>query len=190
MSKFFFEEIELEIPESVYEPREDSILLANHLKAMEEKNMKVLEIGCGSGLLSIILAKENDVTSVDINPTAVSITKRNAEHNDVIIKTFNSDLFESVHGKYDLIIFNPPYLPDSDNIPGNETWADNGTINRFIREVPNFLNPNGIILMIVSSLTTEKDVINEFESFNFSVKVLKTQKIAWETLFLLETKLI
>ncbi len=190
MSRYFFEDIEIEVPDSVYEPREDSILLANHLKSLKEKNMEVLEMGCGSGLLSIILAKENNVTSVDINPVAVDIAKKNAEDNNVSLKTINSNLFDQIESKYDLIIFNPPYLPDSDNIPGNETWSDKGTITKFIKEVSDYLKTNGRVLMIVSSLTTEKDVIKEFESLDFTVKVLKTQKIAWETLFLLESKLL
>ena len=190
MSKFFFEGIEIEVLESVYEPREDSIFLANHLKKIDEKGKDILEMGCGSGLLSIIMAKNNNVTSVDINPVAVDITKKNAEDNDVSLRTTNSDLFDHVEGKYDLIIFNPPYLPDSDDIQGSETWADKGTITRFIKEVSRFLKPEGRVLMVVSSLTTEKDVIKEFESLGFSVKVLKTQKIAWETLFILEAKLL
>ena len=65
--KYFYEGIELEI-EDVYEPREDSLLLASVIKGVKKRN--VLEIGCGSGLLSIILGRDNKVTSVDINEKA------------------------------------------------------------------------------------------------------------------------
>jgi len=188
--KHYFENIELDVPEGVYEPREDSLMFAEFLRKLDKKRIKVLEIGCGSGLLSILMAKANDVTAVDINPKAVDAAKRNAAKSGMNIGCFVSDLFENVKGKYDLIIFNPPYLPDDDDMKGSEMWSDKGTISKFIKDARSHLNKVGSVLILVSSLTTEKRVIKELENAGFSVKVAETRKIPWETLYILEAKIL
>ena len=67
------EDIEIENFEGVYEPAEDSWMMCNYLP---ENLDSVLEIGCGSGIISIHLAKKgNNVTSIDINPKAVNAPK-------------------------------------------------------------------------------------------------------------------
>ena len=79
------EEIEIETFEGVYVPAEDSWMMCKYLP---NELGSVLEIGCGSGIISIHLAKKgNQVTSVDINPKAVNATKFNAKQNQVNIKS-------------------------------------------------------------------------------------------------------
>ena len=184
--------MKLEISPDVYEPLEDSMLIAESLeeKLKEKKYENILEIGCGSGLLSIVAAKHGKVEAVDINPKAAELTRKNAELNNVKINCHESDLFESVKGKFKLIIFNPPYLPDKDNIKGKEMWADDGTISKFIKQSRDFLEKNGEILMIISSLTGLENVKKEFEDNGFEINVIKKQKIPWEELMVLEAKLL
>ena len=76
--KYFYKQMELEVPDSVYCPREDSELLARVMEEAELSRKKVLEAGCGSWLLSIIAAKHGaDVTAVDISEDAVKVAKEN-----------------------------------------------------------------------------------------------------------------
>src|SRR3989344_4134783 len=91
--------IKLEVPKHVYYPDEDSLLMADTLQQLFIKHAKVLEVGCGSGLTSILLAKSNEVTAVDISEEAVKATIQNAKHNKVNVNAFCSDLLSQVNEK-------------------------------------------------------------------------------------------
>ncbi|HID25984.1 MAG TPA: methyltransferase domain-containing protein [Thermoplasmata archaeon] len=69
-------------------------------------------MGCGSGVTALHLSKHGCiVTACDIKNEAVENTKVNANRNRLNMKVFKSDLFSDVKGKFDVITFNPPYLP-------------------------------------------------------------------------------
>jgi release factor glutamine methyltransferase len=207
--KYFYRDIVLDVPDSVYYPREDSELIAKTIERTNMKNKKALEIGCGSGLLSIIMAKSGaDVTTVDINPDAVEATKANAGKNGVKLDIFVSDMFEKVKGIFDLIVFNAPYLPDDTDldvvakIRGEKDinslreknivrqWsggpAGREVIEKFVSSVKNYLNDNGKILIGISSLTGEKEIIGLFGSIGMNAKTVARQKIPWEELIIIE----
>ena len=152
MQKAFYKNIELDIFEGIYDPREDSFLLADSLKGLQGK--KVLEIGSGSGLQSIVAAKQGaKVTAVDINSLAVKCKKHNTQKNNVKINCFKSDLFSHVKEKFDVIIFNPPYLLGKSNditIDGGKNGRE--IIDKFLKQAKNYLNEKGYILLLVSSL--------------------------------------
>lgn len=189
---FYYKEMKLEIPESVYEPAEDSLLMAKELESADLQGKRVLEVGCGSGLLSIIAAKKGaDVTAVDINPEAVAIAKTNAETSGVRIQAFQSDLFSNVKGQFDLIIFNPPYMP----VEAGETDAryaggpgGRDTIEKFVNQAMDHLKKDGIILLLISSLTGEKEVMELFRENGLKAQVIAREKIPWEELMLLEAR--
>lgn len=186
------ETIRLDIPENIYEPREDSLLIAKFLE--EELKMKsgiirnVLEIGCGSGLLSIIAAKRGcNVFAADVNPAAVECAERNAELNNVRIKVVRSNLFDNVEGKFDLIFFNPPYLPE-EQTKNSRAWAGGKNmeiISRFIRHIKLYLKPKGEILIVVSSLSNPENILRKFTDNDFDAKIVAEQKIPWEKLFVI-----
>ncbi|MBI2079792.1 methyltransferase, partial [Candidatus Micrarchaeota archaeon] len=101
----------------VYLPREDSYLLARALEEHLKQNKYdlVIDIGCGSGILSILAAKYIEkVITLDINEEAISQAKKNARLNhENKILFFKSDLLQKfrIISKNTLIVFNPPYLP-------------------------------------------------------------------------------
>ena len=134
--------------EKVYEPAEDTFLLAENLKV--KKTDKLLEIGTGTGIIAILASKITDrVIAVDINKYAVECARKNSEinHSDIDIKL--GDLFDPVKDeKFDIILFNTPYLPtNEDERIDDELEAawDGGTdgravINRFIEGLSEHLN--------------------------------------------------
>jgi release factor glutamine methyltransferase len=187
---FHYKNLKISCPEQVYFPREDSILMAEVLekvistnKVSYKQTIEVLEIGCGSGFLSILAASlGTQVTAVDINPVAVDTTKQNAKTNNIKLTSLVSDLFSKVTKKFDLIIFNPPYLPNEDSkLKGSETWADSGQIKKFIQQVSNHLNPSGTVLLLISSLT-QTPVEQLLQQNNLSFKTIAKKKLPWEEL--------
>ncbi len=200
---FYHKGITLYVPDKVYYPREDSLLLANVLEKTKLKG-SILDIGCGSGLLAIIMAKAAEVTAVDVCSLAVKTTLQNAEINKIKLKAIQSDLFSKVKGKFDLIVFNSPYLPaqPNANLDGQPTETNlynditysggkkgRTVITKFIRNVKKYLKKNGKILLLISSLTGEKEVLTLFKANNFKTKIISRQKIPWEELMIIEAGL-
>ena len=139
----------------VYPPSEDSILFIESLEVSEGE--RVLEIGCGSGVMSIHCARNDcEVTSGDINPRAVELTRRNAELNGVDIDVRETDVYSNIDGKFDTILFNLPYLPvDEDGLLA-KSWSGGpdglGPLPELLEGAPEHLNPNGRVVVVVSSL--------------------------------------
>ncbi|MCR8487527.1 MAG: class I SAM-dependent methyltransferase, partial [Crenarchaeota archaeon] len=107
--------IKLVVNEYVYEPSDDTELLAKAVIRNIKPFSKALEIGTGSGAIAILLAKLGcDVTATDINPKAIEVAKENATQNNVKIRFIVGDLFAGLNEKFDTIVFNPPYLPEDD----------------------------------------------------------------------------
>ena len=88
------------------------LLVENILAIYPNKNIKILDIGCGYGYLGIVLATvlDSTVEMVDINKRAVHLADRNIETNKLIDKAtcFESNIYEKINGKYNLIVVNPP----------------------------------------------------------------------------------
>ena len=91
----------------------------NLIKKFFNENIKILDIGTGSGCISIALKKEIpglDITAVDISEDALVVAKNNALENNCEINFIKSDLFNNIDDKYDLIISNPPYISYDEQI--------------------------------------------------------------------------
>lgn len=136
----------------IYEPAEDSYLIERHIK--EYAKGKVLDVGTGSGLLAVEARKyTNNITASDINPECEKELKK---HN---IRFIHSDLFNNIKENYDLVLFNPPYLPEDKNEPEISKRITTGgksgneVIEKFLKQAKSHLNKNGKILIIASTLT-------------------------------------
>lgn len=99
-------------------PRQDSeILCEEAIKIIKQNNYaSLLDVCTGSGCIGITLAKETNINTTisDISQSALEIAKKNAKLHTANIKIIQSDLFNEIHGTYDLITINPPYLDDTD----------------------------------------------------------------------------
>ena len=105
------------VDENVLIPQPDTEILiekAIEIAKNENKNIKILDIGTGSGAIAISLAKylENvKVTATDISKEALKIAQRNAKESQVEIDFIESDLFENLKNQqFDIIVSNPPYI--------------------------------------------------------------------------------
>lgn len=164
----------------IYEPAEDSFLLQKYVRKYAEG--KVLDVGTGSGIQAITaLEKTKDVLAVDINPEAVKLLKEKG------IKAKVSNLFSNVKGKFNLIIFNPPYLPEDKEEPKDSATATTGgkkgyeLTEKFLKQAKSFLEKEGRILMVCSSLTG--DVEKLFKKYRYKSKKLEEEKYFFEKIY-------
>ena len=107
------------VDENVLIPQPDTEVLVlqtiNIIKQYENRNIKVLDLCTGSGAIAISTAKafENQAVQVyasDISDKALEVAKKNSKKNDVHINFINSNMFENIDEKFDIIVSNPPYI--------------------------------------------------------------------------------
>lgn len=99
----------------------------NYIKKYLNNDISIIDIGTGSGCIPITIKKQlpsSTVTAIDISKEALQVAKENAIINNTDINYIESDLFNNVHDKYDVIISNPPYIrydePIMDIVKNNE----------------------------------------------------------------------
>lgn len=88
-------------------------------KLFPKENINIIDIGTGSGCISITLKKflpNSTITAVDISQDALKVAVDNSKQNNVEINFIHSNLFEKVSGKYQCIISNPPYIKENEEI--------------------------------------------------------------------------
>lgn len=172
----------------IYEPAEDSYLLQKFVKKYAYG--RVLDVGTGSGIQSLTALKNSKVkkvVAIDINKDAVNeLNKKIKEKNLLNITAFKSDLFDKVNGKFDVIIFNPPYLPQDKGIidlsiyGGKKGWE---LSQKFFHNVSKYLSSHGSILFLFSSLTNQHKINKIISNNLLQFEEIGTQKISFEQLY-------
>ena len=189
----------IETCQDVYEPAEDTFLLLDALESIGlEKTDSVLEIGTGTGIVAIHVAKRvGRVTATDVNQRAAMCAKRNARMNGARNTAFVvGDIFSMLNGKYDVIIFNLPYLPqdEGESFGGAIERAWDGGLSgrevteRFIAQATLHLNEGGRIIMIDSSQSEYEKTILRFKENGYHAEIIGRLKLFFEELFVIEAK--
>ena len=177
----------------IYDPAEDSFLIQSVLKKELPKlldknpNLKFLEVGPGSGI-NLNTAKDlgvpvENIFSLDKNPDAVSHCKVQG------FACIESDLFKNLKGRFDLIIFNPPYLPLDEREPEDSRLATTGgekgseVINKFLKQAKRNLATGGKIFLLTSSLT------KNITWGSYKKKLIDSKKVFQEELFVWDLEL-
>ncbi|RLM50525.1 methyltransferase domain-containing protein [Halorubrum sp. ASP1] len=172
----------------VYQPAEDSGLLAE--AAVAEAHGRVLEVGTGSGWVAERVAEERglDVVGSDLNPHAARQARERGVEAVVadLLSPFRADAFDTV-------CFNPPYLPtDPDNewddwmehaLSGGESGRE--LIEPFLADVGRALAPDGVVLLLVSSLTGYDEVLGLVDEAGFAAEPVVEESFPFETLTVL-----
>jgi release factor glutamine methyltransferase len=130
-------------------------LLLDYISKYDLKDKNVLELGAGSGLISIYCAKlKANVTASDINPYAVENINKNAKLNNVNIEVIESDLFDRIETKeFDYIIINPPYYPKSPKNEEELAWFCGNDFQYFRKlfdRMGSYVNSDSKIIMVLS----------------------------------------
>lgn len=108
----------IKVDERVLIPRPETEDLAMMIVSIAKSGQKILDLCTGSGAIAITVAKElekknirAEITALDISEDALAVAKENAQLNGAAVQFMQSDLFENVEDKYDIIVSNPPYIP-------------------------------------------------------------------------------
>ncbi len=177
----------------IYQPAEDSYLLQEAIKDFlkdKNKDLKILDMGGGSGIQAqtcLDLGFE-DVLAVDINKEVIGHLMEKK------INVIESDLFSAVNkdNKYDLIIFNAPYLPEDAREPEDIKLATTAgpegyeVIIRFLEESKTHLATNARILLLFSSLSQLDVILRKANELGYKYKLVKEMSLDFEKLFVYE----
>jgi release factor glutamine methyltransferase len=130
-------------------------LLMDFLEPHDLKGKSFLELGCGTGMISVFAAKkEAEVVASDINPEAILNAQKNAELNKVSLETLQSDLFKELQDRmFDYIIINPPYYPKNPTNDAEKAWfcgEDFQYFEQLFSSLTKYVAYEGQVFMILS----------------------------------------
>jgi release factor glutamine methyltransferase len=199
---------------TVYNPAEDTYLLLDTFKYLTKcgdldfSGKTVLELGTGTGLVSLWIAKNTStqpdhLVVTDISPHAAHCTRDNIIQNSMKpISILCSDLFSAFvrSTKFDIIIFNPPYVPSNNEDSRKpkdwerRTW-DGGVqgreiIDQFLLSFADYLSCTGQAFLIHSSLNILAKTIEITKAQGFDLEIVGKTHLAWETLFVVALRSI
>jgi release factor glutamine methyltransferase len=167
----------------IYPPSDDSYLLEEEVKK-RALGKRVLDVGTGSGIQARAAWRSGarEVLAVDIDEEALEKLK-NEE-----FEVKKSDLLESVYGKFDLIVFNPPYLPEDEREDSESSRVTTGgkrgdeIIIRFLETAKEHLAKNGEILLVISSLTPLDRIRKVLKEKGFHERAIASRRVFMELL--------
>jgi release factor glutamine methyltransferase len=175
--------------DQVYPVRDDTILLLDTVLAEAKPSDRVLELGTGSGYIAHRLAgKVSLIVATDINPHACRVASSHG------VGVARADLTAGIRGRFDLVLFNPPYLPTK---PGEriDDWLEKAldggesgreVIARLVSDLPRVLAPGGRVLLVVSELTGAGEVLDLFTGAGFAAEITRRTRIEGEDLMVVK----
>ena len=182
----------INVNENVLIPRYETEYLVEIAKRKivdkyKNKDVKILDLCTGSGCIAIALSKElnNKIFASDISKKAIELAKKNSIENNAQIELIESDLFNNIKDKFDIIISNPPYISYDEEImesvklyePNLALYADNDGLlfyEKILKDINNYLNENFLIIFEIGYKQANriKKIVNKYLT-NVNISVLK-----------------
>lgn len=190
----YFYDRKFKVTKDVLSPRLETEELiykvVEYVKATKKNNLKILDLCTGSGIIAITLKKELDqllidVVASDISEEAIKVAKENAQFHDATIKFIQSDIFDNIDEKFDIIVSNPPYIDRKDEVtmqdnvlkydPHLALFAEEEGMyfyRNIVEKASSYLNDNGVIFFEIGY--DQKDKIIKLADMNgYSAEVYK-----------------
>lgn len=176
----------------VYEPSDDTFLLAEVVSETVEKGQPFLEVGCGTGLVSMAAARAGArVVATDRNPHAVRLTRDNGRENGLALDVVLTDLLAGLCGTFAVVAFNPPYLPTApdEHVEGPLDWAFDGGPDgnvvalQFANQVAALAERPSTVLVIHSNLSDPAPLVARMESLGYTADVAAERAMPFERLY-------
>ena len=190
----YFYDRKFKVTKDVLSPRMETEELiyrvVEYVKSTKKNNLKILDLCTGSGIIAITLKKELsqfsiDVVASDISAEAIKVAKENTQSHDATIKFIQSDIFDNIADKFDIIVSNPPYIDHKDEVtmqdnvlkydPHLALFAEEEGMyfyRKIIEQANDYLNENGVIFFEIGY--DQKDKIIKLADLNgYSAEVYK-----------------
>ncbi|MGZ3924048.1 MAG: methyltransferase [Flavisolibacter sp.] len=188
--------VSLEVPPEVFHPGFffSTRLLLRYVAREQLEGKSFLELGAGSGLISIYAAKRGaDVVATDINPVALQSIENNAELNEVEIGIVYSDVFDRIIPQaFDFIIINPPYYKKKPVTNADYAWycGENGEyFQDLFTGMHRYMNDESIVLMVLCD-GCDIPMIKEIASENqFNMRCVHSNKTLIEANYIFKIEL-
>lgn len=194
---FTYDGLSIKVAPSVFHPGLlfSTKILAKFALALEQKGVKVLELGAGSGLISALMAREGFlVTASDINPIAVGSILETKAVNQLDMEVLESDLLEQIPlTSFQYILINPPYFPQ---VPTNDRekaffcGANFEYFHRLFETVGRYMTPQGRIYMILSDDCAIERIQEISYKNQFNWTLVHEEKVWGETNFIYEIEVV
>lgn len=189
----------------VYAPELDTYLFIDKI-IFTQKRERLLDMGTGTGILAIYFSKFfESIYAVDINPYAIHCAMQNASLNRIRnIHFVLGNLFDSFSTSFtfDIILFNPPYLPEDTSYSDeakltiranrhlNSSWFGGQTgaevILAFLKQARYYLRTYGCIFFLISSLTNPSQIFKTLKEEGYQYSIIHREKLFFEELFLIK----
>lgn len=192
-----FEELKLKILPGVFHPGFffSTKFLISYLSKFDLNNKSLLEIGAGSGMISVYCARRGAiVTASDISLSAIENIKLNSSLNNCNVSIVHSDLFDSIpNQEFDFIIINPPYFPKNPKNEFEYAWFCGSEFQYFeklFKQLPGFIFSSTTVLMVLSEDCDIKSISSIAGKNNIEMKLKESKKFFTEMNFIFQLHLI
>ena len=184
--KYSYKNITVNVHPDVFPPHYtiSTKILLDFIDTLSISKKTFLELGCGSGIISLFAASKGAVvTATDINDKALEYLKKGAKKNSLSLKILFSDLFSNIQNKeFDYIIINPPYYPKNPKNKKEQAWFCGSDFEYFKTLFLQLSkrNKNETIYMILSEDCEIKTIKSIAKTYGYIFKTIFKKKVLQE----------
>lgn len=195
--KYSYQNIEVMVHPEVFPPHLtlSTKILLDFINSLDLNNKSLLELGCGSGIISLFANKKGaKVTASDINKIALDYLEQAVNSNNLEVTCVNSNLFENLIGStFNYIIINPPYYPKTPKSIKEQAWfcgEDFQYFKNLFKQLPAYLSKDSTVYMILSIDCDLNTITNLAQLQGLSLdSVFQTKKLGEENIIYTITRI-
>jgi release factor glutamine methyltransferase len=159
--------------------------LIDYLIKQHLSNTSFLELGCGTGLISVIAAKAGArVTASDLNSKAIQNVERNAKQNQVVVRSIYSDLFDDIEKQtFDWIIINPPYYARRPETDEGLAWYCGENFEYFQKlftSLGQYIDDHSKVIMVLTKGSEVDEIKRMGKDHHFDFTMIEENKVFFD----------